>query len=146
MISQHSTATLGSLEQGPRRWRRIAGGVILAVAVVGTVGIIGVWQVRERSTPSMANREAAAPAAAVTNGSAGASSASGPAPSMLYLVDSPEEAAFLRQALAELTGLRRALGQPPVEQMVVEASALDAGIGESLPRPPGTTVFDLRVR
>ena len=69
MISQQSTSTLGSLKQGAGRWRMVAGGAILAVVVVGA---IGVWQLRAHSTPSTAHSDAAAPAVAAASTASGA--------------------------------------------------------------------------
>lgn len=66
-----------------------------------------------------------------------------PAPTFLYLVATPEEAALLRQFLADLNGLRRELGQAPHHDMVAETT-LAADAAAALPRPPGSTVYDLR--
>jgi len=141
MISQQGTSTLGSLKQGTRRWRRVAGGALLAVAVVGA---IGVWQVRERSTPSTASREVVASTAAAVHGSAGATSTSGPAASFLYLVDSWEEQAFIQGLTGSLDQSRRERNEQPVRTTVLVGSTLDRAALEQLPGTSGTLIVDLR--
>jgi hypothetical protein len=130
MSSQQGTTTLGSLKQGSRRWPQVAGGALLAVAIVGAIGL---WQVREGSTPS---REAVAPAAAATTESAAAS--------VLYLVDSPEEEALLRTFPGGLDQPRVQGGASSVETVVLVGSTIDQATLELLSGMPGTLTVDLR--
>ena len=141
MSSQHGTSTLGSLKQGTGRWRQVAGGALLAVAVVGA---IGVWQVRGQSASTTPSREAAAPVAAGANGSAAAAITSGPAASILYLIDSPEEAAFIRAFEAGLNNQRTAGGAPPVHSVVLAGLTIDRAVLDQLPGAPGRQIVDLR--
>ena len=39
MIEQHGTTTVGSLKQGTARWRMVASGALVAVAVGGAIGL-----------------------------------------------------------------------------------------------------------
>src|SRR5688572_9615422 len=132
MISQQGASTLGSLKQGTGRWRRIAGGAIFAIAVVGAVGV---WQVREQSTSRTPSREAAAPAPAAAHGSAGGAGRSDPAASVLYLVDTSDEQAFLTSSLDQE---QRERGEQPVRTAVLTGLTLDWAALEQLLGMPGT--------
>ena len=115
--SQHSTATSGRVPHGAG-WRgRVAGSALLAVAVVGA---IGVWQVREHRSAGTAGQEAAAPvSAAVTPASP---TSAGRADAVVYLVASAAQA-------------------DRVQAEIAAARAFVAGAGVSLP-PAVVVVVD----
>ena len=132
-IASHGTD--GRKEQRRQFWMA-AGGAALALMVAAS---LGTWLMGRAGDPRVGEQPAASPpvpAAPAVRAEA--------SPPVVYLVATPEQAAYALRFSADINALRAELGQPQesVGALVVGPDltlALDA-----LPGAPGTRYYDLR--
>jgi hypothetical protein len=117
------------------------GGVALALMAIFAGGIWWSTAREDVGTNAATSQATSTDVGAVTTPS---SVSSTPSVNYLYLTSSQEDAEFIRRFTAELNALRMQSGQRPVEAGVLVMNDLDTSVLAVLPRPPGTTVIDLR--
>ncbi len=154
MIGQHSITTGTGIAKGPGRRGMVTSGAILAALLVAAA-----WQGRMHQTTSTAGDPGAtatgpAPAAASVVDLRGAvaaprlgdtASVTGSTTSYLYIVDSQDEAAFIREFSRSVDQARLQTGAALVQTAVVVAPSIGQEALQYLPGTPGTRITDLRM-
>jgi hypothetical protein len=152
MQAQTQVREIGT--DGPR-------GLHLALMTCGTVAAVALVGAALAWSPSrdgeargggamgsnIASEQVDNPAAAHAVASAGQMehpATTAPAPMLVYVVATPEQAEVVRRMAAELNEIRSQLGQRRVETAVVLAGERTVEVFAHLPGAPGTRFIDLR--